>query len=356
MKKNADKLLKKTKEQFDSLLKKSKRVVITSHINPDSDSISSVLVTYNYIKQKFPKLPVYIYYTGDYLKSWEYFPSYKKVKYVEDIADKLKSNDTLILVDVQDLDRVSFKPEDIDKLNLISICFDHHYGKTTHNWDLLLTRPHISYTSNAHLLYDLLYKDNKEVSLNKEMSELVYTGMFTDTGGFRFLNGSKDAITLKVATDLLEQADIYPDKILSIVYKNSLSSLHILSNLLQRLHIEESFGDWPKFAFSYLTKEDARGYDEREVSAATFLFKGFLKTLDDCVWGFYVRPFKGLGWRVSFRSYPSGINVGAAARLVGGNGHDLASGALIQKPELQEPQEVLDYVKSLLLKGKPIKV
>ncbi len=345
-------LLGKFKNSFDRILQNSKRVVITSHVNPDSDSISSTLLTRYYIKKSYPNLPVFIFYTGDYVKDWEYFSSYKNVKFVIDVADELRQGDTFILVDVQDFDRVSFKSQKIHSLNLTTVCFDHHFGNTKYNWDLLLTKPNIDYVANTHLLYDLLFKGTLD-EVPSEILELIYVGIYSDTGGFRYLNGSKDFKALLDASIILKKGNIYPDKVLTSIYKNTSTHLSILSKLLKNLAIHEPFGNWPSYVFTFLSIDDVQDFKESDVSKATFLFKPYLKSLEGAIWGFYVRPYKNLGWRISLRSSPGGINVGEVARYLGGNGHDAAAGALIADLNLRTPEKVLTYIKNTLRQKTP---
>ena len=105
-------ILKDFKQKFDELVTNHKgRIVITSHINPDDDSISSSLSVYTYLKDILKITnSVEIYYSNNPVDRWNTVKYFKQVKFVKDIDEILTNRDLLILLDCQGYYWASLQP------------------------------------------------------------------------------------------------------------------------------------------------------------------------------------------------------------------------------------------------------
>jgi len=152
---------KKFKKDLDALLLNSKRIIITSHLSPDDDAISSMFLLYFYCKNIL-KLDIPIIMASSDIKSdrWENFPLYHKIKFDKDISKIIKETDTLLIADVKDYHRISKLYKNLKIRKFKSICIDHHITEVRDTFDMYLSYPTVNFTSNAELLYSLLLKDN----------------------------------------------------------------------------------------------------------------------------------------------------------------------------------------------------
>ena len=150
----------------------SNDVIICGHKNADYDSMCSSLALGYYLKQLNKSVMVYIEPESIY-----------KIKYFHCdylLCNDIKTNDyTFIAVD---LNRTSRLPSNMEKYYdkaTFTINIDHHNGNTT-NANAILSIPDIS--STCEIIYDLLKK--MKFNLNRLISELIFTGIVSDTNLF----------------------------------------------------------------------------------------------------------------------------------------------------------------------------
>ena len=150
----------------------SNDVIICGHKNADYDSMCSSLALALILKQLNKNVMVYIepesiykikYFNCDYL-----------------LCSDIKTNVyTFIAVD---LNRISRLPSNMEKYYneaTFAINIDHHNGNTT-NANAILSIPDIS--STCEIIYDLLKK--MKFNMNRLISELIFTGIVSDTNLF----------------------------------------------------------------------------------------------------------------------------------------------------------------------------
>lgn len=150
----------------------SNDVIICGHKNADYDSMCSSLALGYYLKQLNKSVMVYIEPESIY-----------KIKYFHCdylLCNDIKTNDyTFIAVD---LNRTSRLPSNMEKYYdkaTFTINIDHHNGNTT-NANAILSIPDIS--STCEIIYDLLKK--MKFNMNRLISELIFTGIVSDTNLF----------------------------------------------------------------------------------------------------------------------------------------------------------------------------
>ena len=156
--------------------RKHKRFLITTHVNPDADAAASALAVAFVLKSLGKTVTVV---NQDVVPSWLMFlpkaSTFKKASALRnvdyDVAVALDCGDFARVGDVRDLLKEG-KP-------LINI--DHH--KTNKGFgDLNMVVPESS--STAEVLYGLFRA--MKVRWSKELATLIYAGIMTDTGSFRY--------------------------------------------------------------------------------------------------------------------------------------------------------------------------
>ena len=160
--------------------------LVTAHLDPDGDAISSVIII-SYILKKLGKR--YIPFLVDTVPK-----RFKFLSPVEEIKSTYKGSfNTLIVLDTPSLERtgIDFKG---DKF-IVNI--DHHPSNRNFgnlNW----VAP--ERTAACLMAYELMRAF--DIELSKEIAEVLYAGMFTETGGF--LNSNLTIEVFKTVVNIFE--------------------------------------------------------------------------------------------------------------------------------------------------------
>lgn len=166
-------------------LKNSRRLILATHINPDGDAIGSLtamglaleaLGKETTLHCASPIPAVYRFLTGTARITAQYNAS--------------ESYDTAIILDCGDFERVGPAYADIAKTATI-INIDHHDTNTRFG-DFQIVDTAASAT--AEILYRLFKA--LDVAISPDMANSIYTGIFTDTGSFRFSNTNRAAFAI----------------------------------------------------------------------------------------------------------------------------------------------------------------
>ena len=171
-------------------IKKYKSFLIASHYNPDADAAASSLALGLVLKALGKKTTVV---NEDHLSPWlEFLPQaqhfYKRSGLKQPVFE------AVIILDCGELERIGGVRRWLDGQPIINI--DHHVTNNLFG-DMNLVYPKSS--STCEILFDL-FKCAK-VKMTKQVAMLLYAGMMTDTGSFRFENTS--AKTHTIAAQLL---------------------------------------------------------------------------------------------------------------------------------------------------------
>ncbi len=156
--------------------RKHKKFLVTTHVNPDADAAASALAV-AFVLRSLGKTVTVV--NQDVIPGWlQFLPkasTFKKAGILKNVH-----YDAAIFLDCGDLARVGSVSTLLkDGKPLINI--DHH--KTNDRFgDLNLVLPGSS--STAEVLYGLFQKMN--VRWSKELATLIYAGIMTDTGSFRY--------------------------------------------------------------------------------------------------------------------------------------------------------------------------
>jgi len=181
----------KTTAKFLTAVKKHKTFLLTAHVNPDPDAICSELAMARLLKKLGRKAVIV---NDDPLPDrFKFLPGAAAIKHFNR-SGKIQF-DAVIILDSGDVKRIGRVARMLTPgKTLINI--DHHV--TSHFFgDLNIVEPEVS--STAEMIFGL-YKFSG-VALDKTVAELLYAGIMTDTGSFRYDNTS--AHTHQVAAELL---------------------------------------------------------------------------------------------------------------------------------------------------------
>ena len=176
-------------------------------------------------------------------------------------------------------------------------------------------------SSTCELLYRILKAGGW--TLTQTIAESLYTGLFTDSGGFSYSNTSP--LTHRIAAELITLG-AEPARMTDLITQNkSIAGFHLWGKAMSRVR---NFGEGETFALTYLTLEDfaETGADLTETEGLPAL----LMSLRGVMLAVTLTEYPGGKVRASFRSRGgSAVGAGVIARLLGGGGHERASGATL---------------------------
>lgn len=335
---------------FFALVEQAQHVVITAHYSPDDDSIASVLSTYTILKAKYTEKDIRIVYTGPVVDRYNIFHNFDQIEWVDDIAHHVNGTDLLIILDVNNLKRVSNAAEKIQVSN--TICIDHHASAP----DLFtLSLIDSNYSSNSELVCRALCDESQ---ITKELAELFLLGILGDTGNFSYVRPNQGDVFV-LAKKLVELVNTSID---SFRARYGGIPKHIVP-LLQEYVKNTSYIDiegWPSMQYSFVTRDFAAAHvvSDEDMSAASHIYMGqYLPRIKGQHWGVVFSPRSDGGVRMSSRSLAGSVNVRLLCEGMSiGGGHDRASGANFKHADgsAMEVTDAIDTLFKYMQNNKPV--
>lgn len=217
-----------------NLLSPKAKVVLLTHYNPDGDAIGSTLGMKHFLRNIGIESTIVV--PNDFPKFLKWMPEAKKI-IIADYKRKLAAEtiaeaDVLFILDFNASHRAGDRVgEWIEKSNATKILIDHH--QQPDEFDFVYsdtTQP-----ATAQMVFQFAKALAPETPISEEVAKCLYTGIMTDTGGFRFRSTS--ALTHKIIAELIE-AGANPAEITSNTWDtHTISRLHLLSLVLGRIEL-----------------------------------------------------------------------------------------------------------------------
>lgn len=217
----------------------------------------------------------------------------------------------VICLDCADFSRLGAISQRLpEHCNLLNI--DHH-PTNDHYGDVPLIRTDASAT--AEIIYDLV--EHMQMPWSKPLATAVYTGMLTDTGGFRYAN-TTPALLHKAST--LLQYGVEANKLAyELLEKRSKAHIELLKRSLPTLAFEQE---------GSICWMIVRAKDMQETKANPEDLDGLIqypRNIEGVEVGILFKQMDDETVKVSLRSADR-VNVSAVAARLGGGGHRNASG------------------------------
>ncbi len=310
-------------------IKRFDKFLITSHINPEGDSIGSEIAM-AYLLKKLGKESVIL--NDSPVPNLLRFM--KGTEYVLKEIPRNFNYQAVIILDCPDLTRIGKANEYIKKGSVI-INIDHHisninFGKF--NW----VEPEFS--SAGEMVYDLFKAFKVKIGLDEAVA--LYVAIMTDTGSFRYSNTSSK--THRIAAELIDMG-IEPYEVHAKIYEtSSIQDTNLLGEALQTMKLTDD----GKIAWLWVTKEMLKKTKASlEGTEGIINFARSIGGVDIAV------LFRETGTedrvKVSFRS-KGRVDVNKLASVFGGGGHPTASGCTVfgkiedvEKKVLEKAMEML---------------
>lgn len=312
-------------------IENSGKILVTSHINCDQDGISSSLATKLIIEENFQNKKILVNIESELQKNISFLKDFSKIK-TQNLLKEIENfkPNLIIFTDSSSISRFTSNPSEVQKIiknkKIKTLLIDHHKSKNDFNIDLKYNN-HLS--SCAEEIYQLFVKE-MGLKINSDIAEIILTGMIFDTGVFSYKNNFFRQ-TANTVADLVELgANI--EKILSHKNIYSKKDFVVFTELNKNLVIKKGF------CYSIITEEFFKNCklssDEYKHAYQSWV-ELFLKKVENCPWGFIVRPIENGQYSITFRSQQNYQNVRILAERLGGGGHDYASGATIQAKNIK---------------------
>jgi len=305
-------LNKKILSQFhriQDIIDNNDRFLISTHINPDGDAISSVLVFYALLQYK--KKTVQICIQDVVPEKFNFLSGVEAIQKAEEMDD-LFNPEALVILDSADLNRLGCVKDRIKKNHLV-INIDHHASNQRFGNVNVVDD---SESSAVEIVYQLTRY--MKMPTTPEVATLVYTGIICDTGSFRFPNTSERS--LEVCAEMVKSGAV-PEYIAEkIYYRMSRQTIKGLASALATVEFHYE-GRVCCMYLSYEILKEAEPVD-------TEGFVDYLMAVDETEVEFFMLEKSPGCFRVSLRSKNT-LDVNGVARKFGGGGHVRAAGCTI---------------------------
>ncbi|MCF6093188.1 bifunctional oligoribonuclease/PAP phosphatase NrnA [Microaerobacter geothermalis] len=317
-------------EQVQRFLEKEDNFLLISHVNPDGDTTSSLLAMGYYLK-KIGKKVTFVN-EGKTSSQFSFLPHFDEI--INYSADGLSGTfDTVITLDAADWNRLGKVVQSISEgARILNI--DHHPTNTLFGHINLVID---SGAATAEVLYDLF--TYMKVEWDTPLALCLYTGLLTDTGGFRYSNVNSKVF--KIASHLISHG-ISPGEVADAVLETTTEArLQLLQKSLSTL---EKAGNG-KIAFFTLSYEDlSRVNGEPEDTEGIV---NYARNLEGVEVGLFFKEVAPNEVKVSLRSKKS-VDVAKIAKLLGGGGHARASGCTLYSSLTEAKNKVISLILSNL--------
>jgi phosphoesterase RecJ-like protein len=294
-------------------IRRYKKFLVTTHHNPDADALCSILVMAMFLKSLGKQVHVL---NENTCPGWlKFLPGTSMLKKASDL--KKADHDAAIVLDCGDLKRVGSVQKFIQKGRpLINI--DHHVTNDKFGTVNVIC-PQAS--STCEMIFDLLKEARHP--LNKNIAVLLYAGIMTDTGSFRYENtyAKSHAVVEQLMAFKFSAARMYERLYTGI----PVTDLKRFIDLIHSARLLEN----NRIYCVTLTKKDA-GRFSKSFDLKDKLFT-FLRSVEGIEVVVILTELGPKEVRVNLRSQNS-FDVASLAKAFDGGGHKKAAGCKIYEP------------------------
>ncbi|MBL7875477.1 MAG: bifunctional oligoribonuclease/PAP phosphatase NrnA [Cyclobacteriaceae bacterium] len=333
---------------FKSLISQPRRIVIVTHFKPDADALGSSLGLAGFLKKKNHQVSVIT--PSNYPDFLAWMPGNETVLALSPqqpgnearAAELIANTEIIFCLDFSSLSRINSLGELVKKAGATKVLIDHHLEPEVfadfEKWNT-------QSASTAGLIFELIEELGEQNLIDKDIATCLYSGLMTDTGGFRHNNTRQKEF--EIATALVGHgAD--PHKIALQIYDtNSLERLRLTGFVLsQKLVVLPEY----RTAYMTLSQEELKSYGAQTGDTEGLVNYGL--SIKGVVMAVLMYDRKE-EIKLSFRSLGNfSVNELARKHFEGG-GHRNASGGSTKvslEETLKKFLEILPEYKSQLLK------
>ena len=307
-------------KQIISQLKNSHRLLVATHINPDGDAIGSLIAMGLALEALGKQATLHC---GSPIPAvYRFLPATDRITRTYDPSAGF---DTAVILDCGNFKRVGQAFADIEKIETV-INIDHHVTNTGFgNFQIVDTAA----CATAEILYRLVKE--LDIRITPGMATAIYTGIFTDTGSFRFSNTNRAAFAI---CEEMVSLGMDPYKVAQNVYGTySLGRIKLLNLALDSIEVAAG----GKVSIMTLTRDMLfkTGTHREDIDGLI----NYARRIEDVKLAVLLQEMEnGNGtaqvaprFHVSLRSDGT-LDVAEFAATFGGGGHKVAAGFNIDAP------------------------
>lgn len=307
------------------ILSENNEIALGCHVNPDGDAIGSTL-GFALCLSLMGKKPIVL--IEDYSEKYSFIKGSEFI--FKGNYDELNP-ELFISLDCGSADRLG-NAEAVFKRAKETIAVDHHVSNTKFaNYNIVYPDS----SSTCEVVYEII---KNFCVVNKNIAEALYTGIITDTSGFK--HKSTSPRTLEVAAQLIRFDIDFSEIQTRVLYSHSKEETAVFLKAVERYKTED------KICYSYLSKEEILNE-----------CKADYKDLDGIVE--YLLNFEGVEVSVFVYEKPDGTkkismrskkaDVSKIAIKYNGGGHKLAAGATMNTSVEEAIQTIINEIKNELV-------
>lgn len=325
----AEQIIAKSSTQSKELVSKileSKTAVVTAHVNPDGDTLGSMLALAKVLEQA--GLEVTRIMHDEVPEIYKFFPGQEKVlcSMKEEDLTKIPSEfDLSFSCDCGSTARLGSAGK-VWQTAKTTANIDHHLSNPLYG-DLNWVDPNATCTGQVvKELANALVEEGKKIETDKDLASLYYITLLTDTGGFRHSNTTKEVFNwaAELITQGADPSTIYNGLFNQIPFR----AIKIIGSALDKLELHKvklSSGKEISIAYTCTLRQELEAIgakDEDTDEIVDHIMR--IKNLDMCLYlreGDKEKSFKG-----SLRSICQDIECNMIAAHLNGGGHARAAG------------------------------
>ncbi len=309
MKKKED-FFARFREEIDS----SKRIIVTTHMNPDGDGLGSELALWKLISNL--GRDAIILNSDPVPGNYEFLSEYAAFNIYDDNFE-LSEDDLIVVLDISNVERLGRMTEAISRCKSTKVCIDHHVANSGF--------ADLNYIdSSASSTGELVYRISNSMGLElDEVSALgIYTAVLTDTGAFKYKNTTP--VVHKICSEMIERG-VSPDYVYGRIYEQkSEGRMRLLGEVLKNIKSACSGRIvWSEVTLEMRSRENIK-YEETDGFIDQLGFIGDIE-----IYLLFLERDDGKV-KVSLRSKNS-FDVNRFASKYNGGGHIQAAGILLEE-------------------------
>lgn len=312
--------------QISKVLERSKNIYLASHINPDGDSIGSIMALGLALEQldkniKFIK-------TDTIPNTFNFLPDIDRLQKFDNVEA-----DILFILDCGSKDRIGEYKKFIDKSKLV-INIDHHLDNNNFG-DINLVDAQSS--STGEIVFNVI--EGLALNINKDIASYLYTAISMDTG--RFMYDKVDHSTHEIVSKLIRQG-IDKDEInINLYQKRSMPATKLFIEGLSSL---KTYSE-DKIATVKITQDSIK-MTNADIDETDGIIS-FIRDIDTVEVACLLKEINDKEVKLSLRSKRT-IDVSSICNVFNGGGHKKAAGCTIYEDiELAEELIVKEIEKAL---------
>jgi phosphoesterase RecJ-like protein len=305
-------------DQVLAELRDARRLLLTTHENPDGDALGSLLAMHRILQQLGKDSLMYMS-PDEFPLPWEY-----REWIFEGIVGTPPADvdqRTIVFLDCGNIDRMPVDFLQREGLHILNI--DHHHDNTRFGTVNLVD-------AEASCTAEIVWRLGKELGadITPPIADALYTALVTDTGRFMYENTTPEAH--RMAAELI-QSGVEPHRVYRRLYEDlPFSRLRVLQRALASV---ERY-DEGAITIAHLTKRDYEETGALEPDSEGVV--DHMRAVEGTAVAVLVRELladdrEGMR-KVSLRATDARVDVSRIARDFGGGGHPQAAGFTTRVP------------------------